>query len=216
MYQPPHFREERLEVLHALIRAHPLGTLVTLAASGLIANAIPFLVDAEPSPGVLRAHLARANSQWQDFDAAVGALVIFQGAESYITPSWYPTKAATGKVVPTWNYVVVHAYGPLRVVQDRDWLANQIGALTRLQESARPNPWKVGDAPAPFVEAQIKGIVGIEIPLTRIEGKWKVSQNRPEADRRGVAEGLALAGDEVSREMAALVEAKGARPVGAR
>jgi transcriptional regulator len=207
MYQPPHHREDRLEVQHALIRSHPLGTLVTLAASGLVANAIPFIVDPSRGPfGTLQAHLARANNQWRDFDAKVDALVIFQGIESYITPSWYPTKQDGGKVVPTWNYAVVQVSGPLQVIEDRDWLKTQIGALTALQEGRRAEPWAVSDAPTSYVESQLKGIVGIEIPIARIEGKWKVSQNRPEVDRRGVADGLRALGDETSGAMATLVE----------
>jgi transcriptional regulator len=207
MYQPPHHREVRLEVQHALIRAHPFGTLVTLGSEGLTANAIPFVLEEREPFGVLKGHLARANPQWRDFRPNVEALVIFQGVESYITPSWYATKRETGKVVPTWNYAIVQARGPMRAVEDRDWLADQITALTTLAERNRDAPWAVSDAPAAFVEAQIKGIVGIEIPITRIDGKWKVSQNRPEADRIGVAEGLRLAGDETSSAMADLVEA---------
>ena len=207
MYQPPHHREDRLEVQHALIRGHPLGTLVTMGASGLVANAIPFILDPSRGEfGTLQAHLARANNQWRDFDAKVDALVIFQGVESYITPSWYPTKQEGGKVVPTWNYAIVQASGPLKIIEDRDWLRTQIAALTAMQEGRRAEPWAVSDAPASFVESQLKGIVGIEIPITKIEGKWKVSQNRPEVDRRGVVEGLRGEGDEVSEAMAALVE----------
>ncbi len=213
MYQPPHHREDRLEIQHALIRAHPLGTLVTLGQGGLVANALPFVLDASAGPfGTLKVHLARANAQWRDFDPAVEALVIFQGVESYITPSWYPTKRETGKVVPTWNYAVVQAYGAMRIIEDRGWLAGQIAALTAEHEAGRAEPWSVADAPAPFVEAQLKGIVGIEIPISRIEGKWKVSQNRPEADRRGVVEGLREAADAASLAMAELVEERGAAP----
>ena len=209
MYQPPHHREDRLDVQHALIRAHPFGTLVTLGPSGIVANAIPFLVEPAEPFGILKGHVARANTQWRDFDAATDALVIFQGMERYITPAWYATKRETGKVVPTWNYVMVHAWGRMRAVEDRDWLLAQITALTAAHEAGRAEPWAVTDAPASFVDAQLKGIVGIEIPIRRIEGKWKVSQNRPEADRRGVAEGLHEAGDPVSLAMAALVEARG-------
>lgn len=208
MYQPPHFREDRLEVQHALMRAHPLGTLVTAGAGGLMANHVPMILDADGSgPGVLRCHLARANPQWRDLAAGAEALVIFQGPQAYVTPSWYETKRETHKVVPTWNYAVVHAWGAPRVVEDEAWLADQIAALTRAHEAARPEPWAVSDAPAPFVAAQLRGIVGVEIPIARIEGKWKVSQNRPAGDRAGVAAGL------VPEEpaMAALVEAYGAR-----
>ena len=211
MYQPPHFREDRLEVQHALIEARPLGLLVTSGRTGLLANPIPFVLEPKASPlGTLKAHLSRANAQWRDFDPDQEALVVFQGPEAYITPSWYEAKREHGKVVPTWNYAMVQAYGRLRVMDDPDWLMRQISTLTARQESARPEPWAVSDAPAPFVAAQIKGIVGIEIEIARIEGKWKVSQNRSEADRRGVAEGLRLAEDDASRDMAELVEARGA------
>jgi transcriptional regulator len=206
MYQPPHHREDSLEVQHALIRRHSLGTLVTLGAAGLVANSIPFIVRADGPLGVLQGHVARANSQWRDFDPRVEALVVFQGPERYITPSWYATKRETGKVVPTWNYAIVQARGAVRIVQDRDWLAAQIEALTRQMEAARPAPWAVGDAPRTFLEAQIKGIVGIEIPIRAIEGKWKVSQNRRDADRAGVVDGLRAEGDEASLAMAQLVE----------
>lgn len=210
MYQPPYHREDRLEVQHALIRSHPLGTLVTMTASGLVANALPFILDAEAGPyGTLQAHLSRANTQWRDYDRAIDALVIFQGPERYITPSWYATKQETGKVVPTWNYAVVQASGPMRAIEDRDWLARQIAALTARHEGSRERPWAVTDAPAQFVEAQIKGIVGIEIPIARIEGKLKVSQNRPEADRLGVVEGLRAAGDAASGAMAELIRERG-------
>ncbi|KFG69803.1 FMN-binding negative transcriptional regulator [Microvirga sp. BSC39] len=215
MYQPPHFREDSREVQHALIRAHPLGLLVTLGSVGLVANPIPFVLDASASPqGTLRAHLSRANGQWQDFDPDLEALVVFQGPETYITPSWYAAKREHGKVVPTWNYAIVQAYGRMRVIDDSDWLLRQITAMTDVQEAGRPEPWNVGDAPAPFVAAQLKGIVGIEIEITRIEGKWKVSQNRSEADRQGVAEGLRFAQDDASRHMADLVDARGALPGG--
>jgi transcriptional regulator len=211
MYSPPHFREDRLDVLHALIRSHPLGTLITFGAGGLTANPIPFVLDADAAPnGALQGHLARANPQWRDHDPSVEALVVFQGLESYVTPSWYAEKRETGKVVPTWNYVVVQVHGPMRVIEDRDWLARQIAALTALQEEGRAEPWAVTDAPEAFVASQIKGIVGIEIPVRRIVGKWKVSQNRPEADRKGVVEGLSASGDAAGREMAGLVAAGGA------
>jgi transcriptional regulator len=210
MYQPPHHREDRLGVQHALIRAHPFGTLITIGSNGLVANSIPFVLDPALPLGVLKGHVARANSQWRDFDPAVGALIVFQGVETYVTPSWYETKRQTGKVVPTWNYVMVHAWGTMRAVEDRDWLALQIDALTRQQEAGRADPWTVGDAPSTFVEAQLKGIVGIEIAINRIEGKWKVSQNRPEADRAGVVAGLREEGDEASLAMAELVARAGA------
>jgi transcriptional regulator len=215
MYQPPHFREDRLDVQHALIRAYPLGLLVTFGGAGLVANPVPFVIDPSASPlGTLRAHLSRANAQWRDFDPDHEALVVFQGAEAYITPSWYEAKRQHGKVVPTWNYAMVQAYGRLRVMDDPAWLLGQISTMTAAQEAAQPEPWSVGDAPPPFVAAQLKGIVGIEIDITRIEGKWKVSQNRSEADRQGVSAGLRLAQDDASRAMADLVDARGAERQG--
>ncbi len=207
MYQPPHHREDRLEVQHALIRAHPLGLLVTAGPGGLVANPIPFLVEAAGAPlGVLRAHCARANPQWRELAAVEECLVVFQGPQAYVTPSWYPSKAEAGKVVPTWNYATVHAWGRPRVVEEADWLRRQIADLTGAQEAGRAQPWQVSDAPADYLAAMIRGIVGIEIPIARIEGKWKVSQNRPEADRAGVAAGLAAEGEAA---MAALVSEYG-------
>ncbi len=191
MYQPPHFREDDLDVQHQLIRAHPLGLLITAGASGLIANSVPFHLDAAASEkGTLRLHLARANRQWQDIAEGAAVLAVFQGADSYITPSWYQTKAETGKVVPTWNYAVVQARGPARVIEDAGWLLAQINAITGDHEGPREHPWSVSDAPEDFIRAQLKGIIGVEIEITAIEGKWKVSQNRPVADRKGVARGL--------------------------
>ncbi|MER8713022.1 FMN-binding negative transcriptional regulator [Mesorhizobium sp. M1295] len=199
MYQPPHFQETRQDVLHGLIRAHPLGLLVSNGAEGPVANAIPFLLDAPsllneevPPNGRLRAHLARANPQWRLLadNPLSPVLVVFQGADAYVTPSWYETKRETGKVVPTWNYAIVQVRGIVTVVEDQDWLAEQISDLTMSQEGNRATPWAVTDAPAPFIQSQIKGIVGLEIAITEINGKWKVSQNRPAADRIGVAEGL--------------------------
>ncbi len=191
MYQPPHFREDDPGVQHALIRAHPLGLLITAGASGLIANSVPFHLDAEASEkGTLRLHLARANGQWRDIAAGAPVLAVFQGANSYVTPSWYKTKAETGKVVPTWNYAMVQARGPARVIEDAGWLLAQINGITGEHEGQRERPWSVGDAPDDFICAQLKGIIGIEIEIAEIEGKWKVSQNRPVADREGVANGL--------------------------
>ena len=208
MYQPVHHREERLETLHGLIRSHPLGLLVSNGEDGPLANAIPFLIDAARGPkGTLLAHVARANPQWQAIAAEPDrpVLVVFQGAESYITPSWYETKRQTGKVVPTWNYVIVQARGHARIIEDRVWLAAQIAALTETHESKRSEPWAVSDAPDNFIEMQMRAIVGIEIEIADIAGKWKVSQNRPEADKAGVAEGLGAADDEASRAMSRLV-----------
>ena len=209
MYQPPHFREDRLEVQHGLIRAHPLGLLVTAGPGGLMANAIPFTLETTAGPhGLLRAHLARANSQWREFDGTLECMVLFQGPDSYITPSWYASKAETHKVVPTWNYAMVHAWGTPSVHDDATWLRRQIGQLTLERERSRATPWAVSDAPEAFIDGQMRGIVGIEMPITRIEGKWKVSQNRPEADIAGVHAGL-VADQGVACPMANLVAERG-------
>jgi transcriptional regulator len=205
MYQPPVFREDRLEVQHDLIRAHPLGLLISAGPAGLLANPIPFVLDASASErGTLRCHMARANPQWRELTAVGECLVVFQGPQSYVTPSWYQTKQETGRVVPTWNYATVHAWGPPRVIDDAAWLRKNVEDLTRANEHGRPVPWNVDDAPSDFVAMQIKAIVGIEIPIARIEGKWKVSQNRPATDRSGVIAGLRRQGGQ-SDIMAALV-----------
>ena len=182
MYRPPAFREDRPELLHAAMRAHPLATLVTHGPAGLTANLVPFtLVPGEDGPDLLRAHLARANPQLVDLRAGGEALVIFQGPQAYVTPSWYPSKQEHGKVVPTWNYILVQAHGRPKVIDDAGWLRAQIDALTTLQEADRDDPWAVNDAPADYVAAQLKGIAGVEIAVERIEGKWKASQNQPAA-----------------------------------
>ena len=199
MYLPKHFEETRIETLRELIRAHPLGALVTLTPGGLDANHVPFELDPDPAPfGTLRGHVARANPVWREPSRDVEALVIFQGPGAYISPALYPTKAETGRVVPTWNYAVVHAHGPLRAVDDREWLRSFVTRLTDRHESTRSDPWQVTDAPAEYVDQMLGAIVGLEIPLTRLVGKWKMSQNRPPADRAGVVEGLSRAGDPVA------------------
>ena len=205
MYQPPHFREDRLAVQHALIRAQSLGLLITAGPGGLQANHVPFLIDAGRSErGTLRVHLARANPQLHELAAVAECLVVFQGPQQYISPSLYPTKHEHGKVVPTWNYITVHAWGRPQVNDDAAWLRQQVEDLTVQNEGSRPAPWQVSDAPEPFVAAQLKGIVGIEIPIARIEGKWKVSQNRPAIDQAGVVAGLRGNGDD-AEIMASLV-----------
>jgi transcriptional regulator len=208
MYEPPHFIETDHDRLHALIRAHPLGLLISAGPDGPVADPVPFLLDAHSGPnGRLQAHLARANPQWKLIAEAPdrNVLVVFQGVDAYVTPTWYETKRETGKVVPTWNYALVQARGRARVIEDRSWLAAQIAALTAMHEAPRAQPWQVSDAPDRFIESQIKGIVGIEIDIAEISGKWKVSQNRPAGDRTGVADGLDAQADERSHAMAALV-----------
>ncbi|WP_026606996.1 FMN-binding negative transcriptional regulator [Methylocapsa acidiphila] len=209
MYQPAHHREERLDVQHGLIRGSPLGTLVTFGADGLAADLIPFILDETAGPrGTLRAHVARANPLWRAHDPAVAALVIFQGPQAYVTPSCYETKRETGKVVPTWNYMTVHAYGHMAVVEDRAWLLTQINALTDGMEQGRAEPWSVADAPPDFIETMLEQIIGLEIPIDRIEGKWKLSQNRSRADRDGVIAGLFASADSAHRSLATLMSAK--------
>ncbi len=207
MYQVAAFREERIDVMHALIRAHPLAVLVTGAGGILEANHLPLLIDPLPSPqGTLRGHVARANPLWRQVQKAEAeALAVFQGPQVYVTPSWYPEKRASGKVVPTWNYAVVHARGPLIIHDDRDWLRDLVSRLTDQQEAGRAQPWGIADAPADYIERMLGAIVGIEIPISRIEGKWKVSQNRADADRAGVVDGLAQSADPQAQAMAALV-----------
>ena len=207
MYLPSAFREDALEVQHEFIRAHPLAVLTTAAAGGLMANHIPCLLRADGGQGVLCMHMARANPQVAELAAGAECLLVFHGPQSYVTPSWYASKAETHKVVPTWNFVAVHAWGVPAIQDDPAWLRAQLDALTDSQEKGRAQPWRVDEAPADFIAAQMRAIVGVEIRLARIEGKWKVSQNRPVADRRGVAQGLANERGDVV--MAGLVARRG-------
>jgi len=196
MYLPKHFEESRAEVLHELVRTHPLGLLVTLADAGLQANPVPFILDADPAggPGILRAHVARANPLWRETRSDVEALVVFQGPQAYVSPSWYPSKAEHGKVVPTWNYVMVQARGTLRAIDDPAWVRAFVTRLTTRHEAVQAKPWAVADAPPDYIETTTRAIVGLEITLSALVGKWKVSQNRSAADRAGVASGLRAAG----------------------
>jgi transcriptional regulator len=207
MYIPRHNEEKRVPVMHALMVSQPLGTLVTLGTSGLFASHIPMILENDGSQfGVLRGHISRANTQWRDFVPTVDALAIFAGHQHYITPNWYPGTKEHGKEVPTWNYVVVHAYGPLKVIQDEHWLLTNVTKLTDIHEAGSPVPWKVSDAPQDFIKSQLKGIIGLELPIQRLEGKWKVSQNRTESERKGVIEGLTKLNTPESLAMKALVE----------
>ena len=193
MYLPPHFAETRPHVLRDFIASHPLGLLVTQnRAGGIDANSVPFFldVDDQATPGVLRAHVARANPIWKEARDDVDALVVFEGPHGYVSPGWYPSKAEHGKVVPTWNYVMVQARGRLRAIDDKAWLHAFVTRLTDRHEGGRAAPWAVTDAPADFVQTMLGAIVGIEIPLSSLVGKWKVSQNRSAADRAGVVDGL--------------------------
>jgi transcriptional regulator len=205
MYQPDHFRVDDLAQLHALMRKRPFAALVSAGPAGLYGSHLPTVLKHEGEFGVIECHLARANPHCQELAAVSEALMIFQGAEGYITPNWYATKAETGKVVPTWNYAVVHAYGRPEVKDDAAWLRRHVGELTAQQEKAEARPWQVSDAPERYIEVMLRGIIGFRFVITRLEGKWKMSQNREMPDRAGVVEGLGkrAAGDDA--EIAAYV-----------
>jgi transcriptional regulator len=206
MYLPKKFEETRTEVLHGLVRQHPFGTLVVMTSDGLSVDHLPFLIDETVGDlGMLRGHVARVNPLVDATLAAVDAVAIFRGPDRYITPSWYATKRETGKVVPTWNYVVVHAYGRLKLVDDEQWLWQHVNQLTDLHEEARNHPWKVSDAPEEFLAKLIGTIVGFEIPIARLSGKWKLGQNRPDADRLGMVEGLRQENDDSADALATLI-----------
>jgi transcriptional regulator len=195
MYIPPAFEETSVAVMHELMRAHPFAAIVMAGSDGLVATHIPLVLHAEAGEyGTLRGHIARANPQWADSSAGADALVIFSGPHHYVSPSWYPTKRQDARVVPTWNYTVVHAYGPLVAHPEPAWLLEHLHSLVTQQESRFDLRWELVDAPADYIERQMRAIVGIEIPIRRLEGKWKLSQNRSESDREGVLQGL----DEVS------------------
>ncbi|KFC61716.1 Protease synthase and sporulation protein PAI 2 [Devosia sp. LC5] len=191
MYTPPAYKQDDPETLRVIMRQSRLATLVTAAAEGLLATPLPLFLDETEGPhGTLYGHLARANSQWS-LPVLGEALVLFSGPDAYITPSWYATKQETGKVVPTWNYVAVHAYGPVEFFQDKNRLLDVVSRLTTLHEKDRAEPWAVADAPDSYIQAQLKGIVGIRLPIARLEGKLKMGQRDSAQDRLGVAKGLA-------------------------
>lgn len=191
VYLPAHFEETDPEALHAVIAAAPLGMLITTAADGLTANHIPFILDPRAGAhGQLLGHVARNNAVWHDHDPQQEALVVFQAADAYISPTWYETKRQTHEVVPTWNYAVVHVYGPLVIHDDARWVRGQAGMLTKRNEAHQPQPWKMADAPQAFTAAQLALIVGIEIPISRMVGKFKASQNRNPVDAEGARLGL--------------------------
>jgi transcriptional regulator len=215
MYLPRHFAEEDLATLHALVHAHPLGTWVTRGAdgpdspAGIDADHVPFMLDTTRGPlGTLRAHVARANPLWRSMtgDGASASLVIFQGADAYISPSWYPGKHADGKAVPTWNYAVVHVRGTPCAIEDKATLLGLVSSLTHIHEGSQRLPWKVTDAPADYIDKLLGAIVGIEIPIDSIVGKWKVSQNHPKANKLGVVAGLGQRGRAGDDAMATMVE----------
>ncbi|HTY94187.1 MAG TPA: FMN-binding negative transcriptional regulator [Steroidobacteraceae bacterium] len=207
MYVPKQHEETDLATLHALIRSRPLGTWAMQGAGEIIVNHLPFVLDAARGPfGTLQCHVARASGVWQQICAASASAVVFQGPDSYVSPSWYPGKHLHGKAVPTWNYAVVHAHGIPVVIDEKAWLLEHVNRLTDIHESGRALPWKVADAPTEYIDRMIGQVVGIEIPIASIIGKWKTSQNRSQADRLGVVAGLHAQGDPRSVEMADLVE----------
>lgn len=213
MYIPPSNAEHRPEVLFDFIEAHPLGALVTASADGLFATHLPLVLHrGRGAHGVLEGHVARANPHHRLEPAAGEALVIFPGPDAYVSPSWYPAKAEHGRVVPTWNYVAVHVHGALRFVEDGAFLRRHLEELTARHEAGRERPWAVGDAPAEYVAGLERAIVGVEVAITRVEGKWKMSQNRPAADINGVVRGLAASPRAGDREVAEIVAAR--RPPG--
>jgi transcriptional regulator len=192
MYTPTHFQEDRPELQHGLIRDYPLGTLIVSGPDGITVDLLPFMLyPGEGERGMLRAHVARANPVWKTLREQGACLVVFQGPDGYVSPNWYATKAETHKVVPTWNYAMVQVRGTARVVENALWLRRLLDDLTAMHEARLPQPWKPADAPADFLAAMMQGIVGIELPIAAIAGKWKVSQNRSVADREGVIAGLA-------------------------
>jgi transcriptional regulator len=206
LYIPKYYAEKDVAILHALIDAHPLGAWVTAGGAGLVANHIPFLIDpARGEFGTLVGHVAKANPVWRSLSGDNESVVIFQGADAYVSPSWYPSKKEHGKVVPTWNYAVVHAFGSPRAIHDHAWLLALVERLTTKHESGRAAPWKISDAPPDYIARRLDAIVGIEMPIRRIEGKWKVSQNQPAADKMGIVAGLEAEGHPESLKMARLV-----------
>ncbi len=206
MYIPKHFEESRLPVLHGLMRSHPLATLVTAVGDELLVNHIPLFLDSSAGDvGTLRGHVARANPVWKQLSTSAAAVAIFQGPQAYISPSWYPGKQIDGKAVPTWNYAVVHAHGAVRVHDNVEWLRAHVTELTNAHEAERSEPWQVSDAPADYIDRMLTAIVGIELPISKLQGKWKVSQNRSNDDRLGVASGLRSRSDDMSLAMVELV-----------
>jgi len=205
MYQPDDFRVEDVSEMHALMRARPFAALVSAGSAGLYASHLPTVLKDDGPYGVIECHLARANPHWSDLAEGKEALMIFQGPEGYITPNWYPSKALHGKVVPTWNFAVVHAYGRPEVMKEKDWLLRHVTELTAQQESSEAKPWVPSDAPAPYIEVMLRGIVGFRFSITRLEGKWKMSQNRELQDQVGVVEGLTKRDDGDNPEIAKVI-----------
>ena len=199
MFLPDHFRVEDVPEMHALMRARPFAALVSAGPAGLYGTHLPTVLKDEGTFGTIECHLSRANPHWRDLAEGGEAMMIFQGPDGYITPNWYVTKAQTGKAVPTWNYAIVHAYGRPAVMKEKDWLLRHVTELTDQQERSEAHPWKVSDAPASYVDVMLRGIVGFRFEIARLEGKWKMSQNRETQDRVAVIDGLKsrAAGDDL-------------------
>ncbi|MGF1475818.1 MAG: FMN-binding negative transcriptional regulator [Geminicoccaceae bacterium] len=207
MYVPKPFREERTHVLHQVMRDIGAAAVVGNGPDGLFATHVPVEILPEPAPyGRVRCHFAKPNPHGKAIDADQDLLVIFQGPQGYVTPSWYPSKKATGKVVPTWNYVAIHAYGRAQTFDDAPTLRRHLASLTERFESDYPEPWTLEMAPDSYITRMCKGIVGVEITITRLQGKWKMSQNKTDPDRLGVVHGLRDQGDGISQTLADLVE----------
>jgi transcriptional regulator len=207
MYTPKQNEETRVGVMHALIRSHPLGVWVSLGDGELAANHIPFEIDPTRGDfGTLVGHVARANPVWKQAQTAVLSLVTFQGPQSYITPSWYPSKHEHGKAVPTWNYAVVHAYGTPSFIEDRVWFHSHVSALTNRHEATQALPWAVSDAPTDYIERMVGAIVGVEIPLQKLVGKWKMNQNKSTPDQLGVVAGLMARGGSQALDVATTIQ----------
>lgn len=203
MYLPKHFEEQSTEALHALMTEHPLGTFIAQAEDKLLVNHVPFLLDAGRGQyGTLVAHVARANPVWKALANRAESIVVFQGPQAYVSPSWYPSKKESGKAVPTWNYAVVHAHGVPNAIEDKKWLLEHVGTASERYEAAQERPWRLTDAPSEYIEAMLGAIVGIEIPISKLVGKFKVSQNRPKEDKIGVVTALQYGGSEYEEAMA--------------
>jgi len=209
MYIPKHNEETRVDVLHGLIHTHPFAALVVPGADELSVTHIPFILDAADGEfGMLRAHVARANPVWQQLQGK--SVAIFQGPHAYISPNWYPSKQEHHKVVPTWDYAVVHVHGHVRAIEDAEWLLNFVGRLSDVHEASQPKPWSTAEAPRDYLDRLVERIVGIEMTIVRLEGKWKAHQRAPAADKLGAIAGLNAIGTDATQGVAEMIAA--ARP----
>ena len=209
MFSPQSFKETRINILHQLIKRRPLGVLSAIIDDEIIVNHIPFVLEEKEGEfGMLQCHVARANPVWKGLSQQKEVVVIFQGENSYISPSWYPSKQEHGKVVPTWNYIAVQARGLPKVIEDRHWLLAHVSTLSDAHESAMKEPWKVADAPAEYINKLTNAIVGIEIPITALNGTWKLSQNRSKEDQVGIIENLESQADANARSIAKALKSR--------